>query len=38
LLAVGVVALRRQTLVEFPSTVAVEPVPPPPPPVGVASS
>ncbi len=39
LLAAGVYALRRQTLVEFPSSVAaVEPVPPPPPPVGVAPS
>ena len=37
LLAAGVVALRRQTLVEFPSREA-EPLPPPPPPVGVAPS
>jgi hypothetical protein len=38
LLAVGVVALRRQTLVEFPPRAVAEPLPPPPPPVGVAPS
>jgi hypothetical protein len=37
LLAVGVVAFRRQTLVEFPPSVA-EPLPPPPPPAKVAAS
>ena len=38
LLAVGVVALRRQTLVEFPPEVAepLQPAPPAPPPVKVA--
>ena len=42
LLAIGVVALRRQTLAEFPSTPALPPppaaAPPPPPPAGVTPS